>query len=95
MLQDTLNEFGVMMGNQKQLIAQRERYYEQILSAVTTGVIVLNEEDRIVQTNAAAVRLLDLPMLATLQQLDRYGGEIGKMFRTLRVGERRQLHFST
>lgn len=94
-LQDTLNEFGVMMGNQKQLIAQRERYYEQILSAVTTGVIVLNEEDRIVQTNAAAVRLLDLPMLATLQQLDRYGGEIGKMFRTLRVGERRQLHFST
>ena len=34
-LQDTLNQFGALMGEQKQFMEQRERFYEQILSSVT------------------------------------------------------------
>ncbi|MGP1437059.1 MAG: sensor histidine kinase [Phocaeicola sp.] len=94
-LQRTLNRFGVLMGEQKQNQIQQEKYYEQILSTVTTGVIVLDDENRIIQTNAAAVQLLDLPALGTLQQLERYGHDVGEKFRTIQAGERSQLHFST
>ena len=94
-LQQTLNRFGVLMGEQKQNQKQQEKYYEQILSTVTTGVIVLDDENRIIQTNAAAVQLLDLPALGTLQQLERYGHDVREKFRTIQAGERSQLHFST
>lgn len=94
-LQQTLNRFGVLMAEQKQNQKQQEKYYEQILSTVTTGVIVLDDGNRIIQTNAAAVQLLDLPVLGTLQQLKRYGHEIEEKFRIIQAGERSQLHFST
>ena len=46
-LQDTLNQFGSLMGEQKQFMEQRERFYEQILSSVTSGVIVMDENMKI------------------------------------------------
>lgn len=94
-LQDTLNRFGGLMSEQKQLMEQRERFYEQILSSVTSGIIVLNEDMKVVQTNPAAARLLGLPVLSTLQQLDRYGTEVPHVFRTLGAGERCNIQFST
>lgn len=94
-LQDTLNRFGGLMSEQKQLMEQRERFYEQILSSVTSGVIVLDEDMKVVQTNPAAARLLGLPVLSTLQQLDRYGTEVPHVFRTLGAGERCNIQFST
>jgi len=94
-LQDTLNRFGGLMSEQKQLMEQRERFYEQILSSVTSGIIVLDEDMKVEQTNPAAARLLGLPVLSTLQQLDRYGTEVPHVFRTLGAGERCNIQFST
>lgn len=94
-LQDTLNRFGGLMSEQKQLMEQRERFYEQILSSVTSGIIVLDENMKVVQTNPAAARLLGLPVLSTLQQLERYGTEVSHVFRTLGAGERYNIQFST
>lgn len=94
-LQDTLNRFGGLMSEQKQLMEQRERFYEQILSSVTSGIIVLDEDMKVVQTNPAAARLLGLPVLSTLQQLDWYGTEVPHVFRTLGAGERCNIQFST
>lgn len=94
-LQDTLNRFGGLMSEQKQLMEQRERFYEQILSSVTSGIIVLDEDMKVVQTNPAAARLLGLPVLSTLQQLDRYGTEVPHVFRTLGAGEQCNIQFST
>lgn len=85
-LQDTLNQFGDLMGEQKHLMEQRERFYEQILSSVTSGIVVLDEEGKVIQTNPVAASLLGLPVLATLQQLERYGEEIPRQLRNLRTG---------
>lgn len=60
-MQNALNEFGAMMGEQKQLMEQRERFYEQVLSGISSGIIVLDEQNKIIQTNPAATRLLGLP----------------------------------
>lgn len=94
-LQDTLNRFGGLMGEQKQLMEQRERFYELILSSVTSGIIVLDEEMKIVQTNPAASRLLDVPALGTLQQLDRYGVHVAQVLAHLSAGESATVQFTT
>ena len=94
-LQDTLNRFGGLKSEQKQLMEQRERFYEQILSSVTSGIIVLDESMKVVQTNPAAARLLGLPVLSTLQQLERYGAEVSHVFRSLGAGERCNIQLST
>ena len=94
-LQETLNRFGELMGEQKQLMEQRERFYEQILSGVSSGVIVLDEKQAVVQTNPAAARLLGVPILSTLKQLERYGSEVPHLLRTLKAGERCNLQFAT
>ena len=94
-LQETLNQFGSLMGEQKQLMEQRERFYEQILSSVSSGVIVLDENHVVVQTNPAAARLLGIPILSTLRQLERFGTEVPYLLRTLRAGERCNLQYTT
>lgn len=95
-LQDTLNRFGEMMGEQKQLMEQRERFYEQILSNVDSGIIVFDQDMKIIQSNPAAPRLLGLPMLGTFRQLEqRFDNEIPRILRTLKAGESRQIKVST
>lgn len=94
-LQETLNQFGSLMGEQKQLMEQRERFYEQILSSVSSGVIVLDENHVVVQTNPAAARLSGIPILSTLRQLERFGTEVPYLLRTLKAGERCNLQYTT
>lgn len=94
-LQNTLNEFGSMMGEQKQLMEQRERFYEQVLSGISSGIIVLNEQNKIIQSNPAAARLLSIPALGTLQQLERYGEDIPGLLGSLPAGERCNLQYTT
>lgn len=94
-LQDTLNQFGALMGEQKQFMEQRERFYEQILSSVTSGIVVLDEQMKIIQTNPTASRLLGLPALGTLQQLERYGADVPDMLRSLTAGRRCNLQYAT
>ncbi|WP_337624871.1 ATP-binding protein [Phocaeicola sp.] len=90
-----MNQFGSLMGEQKQLMEQRERFYEQILSSVSSGVIVLDENHVVVQTNPAAARLLGIPILSTLRQLERFGTEVPYLLRTLKAGERCNLQYTT
>ena len=74
---------------------QRERFYEQILSVVSSGIVVFDENQSIVQTNPAAARLLGLPILSTLRQLERYGSDIPQLLRMLKAGERCNLQYTT
>lgn len=94
-LQNALNQFGTMMGEQKQLMEQRERFYEQVLSGISSGIIVLDEQNKIIQTNPAATRLLGLPAIGTLQQLERYGNDIPELLCSLPAGERINLQYTT
>ena len=94
-LQDTINQFGSLMNEQKQQMAQHEKFYEQIMSSVSTGIIVIDDQDRIWQANPAAARLLGLPILSNLRQLERYGNDVVDLFRKLQARERSQLHLQT
>jgi nitrogen fixation/metabolism regulation signal transduction histidine kinase len=94
-LQDTINQFGSLMSKQKQQMVQHEKFYEQIMSSVSTGIIVIDEQERVVQANPASARLLGLPILSNLRQLERYGNDVADLFRNIQVRERKQLHLQT
>lgn len=94
-LQDTINQFGSLMNEQKQQMVQQEKFYEHIMSAVSTGIIVIDEHDNIMQANPAAAKLLGLPILSNLHQLERYGNDVADLFRLIQAKERRQLHLQT
>ena len=94
-LQNTLNQFGALMSEQKQFMEQRELFYEQVLSSVTSGIVVLDEQMKIIQTNPTAVRLLGLPALGTLQQLERYGADIPDTLRSLAAGKKCNIQYTT
>lgn len=94
-LQDTINQFGNLMNEQKQQMVQQEKFYEHIMSAVSTGIIVIGEHDSIMQANPAAAKLLGLPILSNLRQLERYGNDVADLFRLIQAKERRQLHLQT
>ena len=94
-LQDTINQFGSLMNEQKQQMVQQEKFYEHIMSAVSTGIIVIDEHDNIMQVNPAAAKLLGLPILSNLRQLERYGNDVADLFRLIQAKERKQLHLQT
>jgi PAS domain-containing protein len=94
-LQDTINQFGNLMNEQKQQMVQREKFYEQIMASVSSGIIVLSDNDFVLQANPAAAKLLGLPVVSTLHQLERYDTEAVNLLRNLQPGERSQLHFLT
>ena len=47
----------------------REKYYEQILNAVDTGILVVDSHDNILQHNQAAFRLLNTDVLTHMNQI--------------------------
>lgn len=86
-LQDTLNSFGQLMGEQKINREQSEQFYGQVLANVTTGIVVLDNDGRIIQANAAAARLFGVPMLSTLQQLQKFDSKLPDTLRNMSGGE--------
>ena len=94
-LQDTINQFGSLMNEQKQQMVQHEKFYEHIMSAVSTGITVIDEHDNILQANPAAAKLLGLPILSNIRQLERYGNDVADLFRRIQPQERSQLHLLT
>ena len=60
---------GSKMGICARLHFYREKYYEQILNAVDTGILVVDSHDNILQHNQAALRLLDTDVLTHMNQV--------------------------
>ncbi len=48
----------------------RENYYEQILNAVDTGILVVDCHDNILQHNQAALRLLNTDVLTQMYHVN-------------------------
>lgn len=94
-LQETINQFGKLMNDQKQEMVQREKFYEQIMSSVSTGIMVIEDKEKVILANPASARLLDLPFMSNIHQLERYGEDVVDLFLNIQTGERSQLHLQT
>lgn len=68
-LHQSLNRIKLFLQHTREEQMEREKYYEQILNAVDTGVMVVDSHDNILQHNQAALRLLDTDVLTHMNQV--------------------------
>ena len=68
-LHKPLNRIKLFLQHTREEQMDREKYYEQILNAVDTGILVVDSHDNILQHNQAALRLLDTDVLTYMNQV--------------------------
>ena len=68
-LHQSLNRIKLFLQHTWEEQMEREKYYEQILNAVDTGIMVVDSHDNILQHNQAALRLLDTDVLTHMNQV--------------------------
>ena len=68
-LHRSLNRIKLFLQHTREEQMDREKYYEQILNAVDTGILVVDGHDNILQHNQAALRLLDTDVLTHMNQV--------------------------
>lgn len=68
-LHQSLNRIKLFLQHTREEQMEREKYYEQILNAVDTGIMVVDSHDNIMQHNQAALRLLDTDVLTHINQV--------------------------
>ena len=68
-LHQSLNRIKLFLQHTREEQREREKYYEQILNAVDTGIMVVDSHDNILQHNQAALRLLDTDVLTHMNQV--------------------------
>lgn len=68
-LHQSLNRIKLFLQHTREEQIDREKYYEQILNAVDTGILVVDSHDNILQHNQAALLLLDTDVLTHMNQV--------------------------
>ena len=68
-LHKSLNRIKLFLQHTREEQMEREKYYEQILNAVDTGILVVDSHDNILQHNQAAFRLLNTDVLTHMNQV--------------------------
>ena len=68
-LHQSLNRIKLFLQHTREEQMEREKYYEQILNAVDTGILVVDDHNNILQHNQAALRLLDTDVLTHMNQV--------------------------
>lgn len=68
-LHQSLNRIKLFLQHTREEQMEREKYYEQILNAVDTGIMVVDSHDNILQHNQAVLRLLDADVLTHMNQV--------------------------
>lgn len=68
-LNRSLNRIKAFLQHTREEQMAREKYYEQILDAVDTGIMVIDAHDNVLQHNRAALTLLGTDVLTNLQQV--------------------------
>ena len=69
LVNESLNRIRRIIEKARHDLMERERYYEQIINAVSTGIIVLDERGSVLQHNEAALRQLGVEMLTFESQV--------------------------
>ena len=68
-LNRSLNRIKAFLQHTREEQMEREKYYEQILNTVDTGIMVVDNHDNVLQHNQAALRLLHTDVLTHLNQV--------------------------
>ena len=68
-INESLNRIRRIIEKARHDLMERERYYEQIINAVSTGILVVDERGSVLQHNEAALRQLGVEVLTFESQV--------------------------
>lgn len=90
---DALNRVIKILHQAKADAVQKEKYYEMILSSVSTGIVVFEDSGYVFQTNSEALRLLGLNVFTHIKQLGFVDEHLREVVENMRAGEKEQISF--
>lgn len=94
LVNQSLNRITQILFQAKADAVQKEKYYELIMNCVNTGIIVLDDNGIIFQTNNEAMRLLGLTVFTNVRQLSRIDQALEKMISDIQPGAKQQISFT-
>lgn len=94
LVSESLNRITQILFQAKSDAIQKEKYYELIMNSVNTGVIVLDDNGNIFQTNNEAMRLLGLSVFTHVKQLARIDEKLATTIESIRPGDKHQISFT-
>lgn len=94
MVSQSLNRITQILFQAKADAIQKEKYYELIMNSVNTGIIVIDDQGVIFQTNNEALRLLGLSVFTHAKQLWRIDPGLEKLITTIQPGDKHQVSFN-
>lgn len=94
-LNSLMDSYSRILDKNRRVLAERETFYKLILDHVNTGIIVVDEEDNVVQCNGKALKMLGIPALSRMKQLDRLGGYVADAFRLAVLDGQKRLSYET
>lgn len=80
---------GLLMKARNKAI-ERENFYDIIINSVKTGIMVVGDDGRVLQTNDSARQLTGLDVITHTQQLQRLSPELTQAIDEIKGGEKRQ-----
>lgn len=90
----SLNRITQILFQAKADAIQREKYYEVILNFVKTGIIVIDDNGTICQSNDEAFRLLGISILTHIKQLAQIDVQLVNILNNIQAGEKKQISIS-
>lgn len=94
LVNESLNHISRMLFRAKVEVAQKEKYYELIINSVNTGIIVVNDNGTIFQTNNEALRLLGLTVFTHVKQLSRIDDRLQSLIADILPGDKHHISFT-
>ena len=93
LVSESLNRITQLILEAKKEAVQKEKYYELIMNSVNTGIVVLDDQGVIYQTNNEAMRLLGLNVFTHVNQLARLDEQLKNSISRIQPGEKQQFSF--
>jgi len=90
----SLNRITQILFQAKAEAIQKEKYYELIMDSVNTGILVLDDDGYIYQTNKEALHLLGMAVFTHVKQLARIDSSLEKLLRNIQPGEKHQISYT-
>lgn len=68
---------------------RKEKFYELMLENINSGIVLLNASGFVMQTNAAALKLLGLEVFTHIRQLDKIDPALTLLFNNIKAGDKK------
>ena len=93
LVNNSLNRILQILVQAKIDALHREKYYELIINSISTGILVIDDNGYVVQTNSEALRMLGLAVFTYVKQLGRINEKLEALITNILPGDKRQISF--